>query len=518
MGSEQPHTHLSNRPNTSGRGLWLGVFVIFVLLYALTCQRSFPWQDSGIRAWQVVQFDLYGLGKAQGLAVAHPGYVVLAQICRLLPRQWIPAGINFFSGLGMAIALANLAAVTALLTGRRWAGLAAAGMLGVAHTVWWLSTIAEAYTWSVAGLTAELWLLVVLLRRPTWGKLVALALISGLGLCVHNFALLPLPVYVVAAVVLVVRRRLPAWALGAAAGAWVLGAGLYLGMTIELAVREGFIAAIGSALVGGYGREALNIGDASSRAKENAAIAAMNFASLLVPLAVVGWWRLRRWAGGPTALAIAAITIIEVLFVVRYPVPDQFMFLLPSLVMMALAAGVGAATLAQRSSAWRRVAAVACVVSILLPPAIYAIAPSVVGRTDIGRRSAERSSHRDELRYWLTPWKHNENSAQAFAEAALAQARPDGVILPDSTSKYVLMLVQQWGDGLGDGVSIQHDGRPLPPYGQQTRSDYLAILAGRPLYVVKADPDHVSAALLDDTRIIEPAKDQVLNRLEWRQP
>jgi len=504
-------TDLSDRPASSVGRLWLIVFLAAMTLYLTTSQRSLPWQDSGIRAWQVARFDLQG---DLGLALAHPGYVVLAQICRLAPATYFAAAVNAFSGLGMAVALANLTAVTSLLTGRRWLPVFVAAMLAVAHTVWWLSTIAETYTWSLAGLTAELWLLVALLRRPRWQTAAALALVNGAGLCVHNFALLPAPVYAAAVVVLVVRRRLPAWSLVAAAAAWVLGAGLYLGLTIHEAVQTGDgLAAIRSALVGRFGGDVLNASKAPPRLAENAALAAMNFINVLLPLALVGWWHFRRRLGTAAAAALGAITVIQVLFVVRYSVNDQFMFLLPSLAMISLAAGVGAAVLADRSAMWRRIVVAACVLSVLAGPVFYAAAPSLARQMPSAADWARRGEHRDELRYWLTPWKHNEDSAEQFAAAALAQAEPNGVILPDSTSKYVLLLMQ-WRDGAAPDVAIQHAWRPLPIYEPAADETFRAALAGRALYAVKAHDDHIPAALLAAARIKEPAEHQVLYRLE----
>lgn len=508
--NQLPTTDPSARPASLAR-LWLIVFLAAMALYLSTSQRSLPWQDSGIRAWQVAQFDLQG---DLGLALAHPGYVVMAQVCRLAPAAYFAAAVNAFSGLGMAVALANLTAVMVLLTGRRWLPVLAVAMLAVAHTPWWLSTIAETYTWSLAGLTAELWLLVVLLRNPRWQTVAALALVNGLGLCMHNFALLGAPVYAVVVVALVARRRLSAWSLAAAGAAWVLGAGLYLGLTIHEAVQTGdTLAAIRSALVGRFGADVLNASKAPPRLKENAILGGLNFINVLLPLAAVGWWHFRRRLGAAAAGALGAVTVIEVLFVVRYSVSDQFTFLLPSLAMVTVAASVGAAVLADRSGAWRTVVVAACVLSVLAGPAVYAAAPHWARRVPAADTWARRSEHRDELRYWLTPWKHNEDSAEQFAAAALTQAEPTGVILPDSTSKYVLLLMQ-WRDGAAPDVAIQHIGRPLPIYTPATAEAFRTALGGRVLYAVKAHGDHIPAALLTAARIKKPAEHEVLYRLE----
>ncbi|MHC4982220.1 MAG: hypothetical protein ACYTF6_03505 [Planctomycetota bacterium] len=236
----------------------------------------------------------------------------------------------------------------------------------------------------------------------------------------------------------------------------------------------------------------------------------MNFVSLLLPLAVVGWLNFRRRLGGALAAALGAITLIEAAFVVRYPVRDQFTFLLPSLVMVALAAGVGVSALADQSRRWRIAAVVACAVSVVAPPTFYAVGPSLAraAGTDIDRA---RKLPRDELRYWLVPWKHNEASAERFAAAALKQAGPDGVIIPDSTSEHVLVIVQE-RDGLAPGVSVQFHGEPLPRYAEGPKAFRLA-LRGRRLYIVS--PANAPEGLLHDAYLVA-SNDAGLWLVRWK--
>ncbi|MDY6914394.1 MAG: DUF2723 domain-containing protein [Planctomycetota bacterium] len=458
--------------------------------------------------WRVLTGDYTG---RLGLALAHPLYIAAGRLLGLLSQRDLPFLLNFFSSLGMAVALANLAAVTTLLTGRRWIGLATAAMLAVTHAAWWLSVIAEVYTWSAAGLTAELWLLVLLLRRPSWQKLAGLALVNGLGLCVHNFALLPLLVYVIVAVVLVASRRLPARSLAAAAGGYCLGAGLFMIMTIDLAVRTADSAgAVSSALFGNYARQVLNITETSKNLKANAALAALSFANLLGPLAVIGWVRMRRRLGGVPAATIGAITLIELLFVVRYPVPDQFTFLLPTLVMVSLAVAIGLAVLADAGRRWRIAAVAACLLSITLPPVFYCTAPTLACWAGVEIKRARKLPFRNEMRYWIVPWKHNEQSAELFARAACQEAKPDGVILADSTSVYPLLIVQR-RDQSARGASVQFRGRPLPLYRKDPRA-FRQALAGRQLYAVSTS--YLPDELLRDAKFTRH-ENQVLYRAAW---
>ncbi|MCD4823294.1 MAG: DUF2723 domain-containing protein [Phycisphaerae bacterium] len=489
-----------------GLGGWFAVAAVFCLLYVATAQRSVNWQDSGDRQWRCLVGDYHG---DMGLSSGHPLFIVVGHgIAQIAPLQHLPFILTILSGIGMAVAVANIAALGTRLTGRKWIGLLGAATLGICHTAWWLSTVTEVYTWSVAGFTVELYLLVALLHRPRWGTLAALAGFCGLGLCVHNFALLAMPVYFCVAVVLIFRRRLPAWSLVTAGVAYLLGAGLYIGMTAELAVRTGDLwGAIGSALMGKFSREVLNLSGSSKNWKANFLLVGMNFVNLLLPLAIVGWFAMRRRLGGGLAAALGAITVIHVGFFVRYPIPDQFTFFLPSLVMIVIAAMIGMAALADRSRRWQVGVVGLSLLFLVIGPIFYAVAPRLAGPR------GQRFPFRDESRYWLMPWKHNEHSARDFALAALAEAGPNGVILPDNTSRYPLLLVQRL-EGKSPDVSIQYLGKPLPPFGQEPKA-FHEILAGRELFMVNPPASRTSPSLGDVAQWLR-YPGGVLYRAEWK--
>jgi len=529
MATGPPISYRPDFPKRFSASLWACVLVVFCLLYFATAQRGASWQDSGMFQWRALTGDYAG---RFGLALAHPLYIAAGRVLAAASERHLPLLLNCSSGLGMAVALANIAALVAMLTDKRWAGLLTAGALGTTHTVWWLSTIAETYTWSAAGLTGELLLLTVLLSRPRWRTLAGLAFVNGLGLCVHNLALLALPVYLGAAVWLVLRRKLPYWSLAVAAGAYLVGSGLYLGMTVELAVRSGSLSyAIRSALFGNYAEQVLNVAEGSRYSPANAALSVMNFLNLLMPLAAVGWFRMRRRLGGATAAALGAITLIEMFFFVRYPVPDQFMFILPTLVMVAVAAGLGLAALADRSVHRRAVLVAASLLSIVWQPVLYAAAPSLVRRFAPSIRHRQRRAFRNEMRYWMVPWKHDERSAERFAQAAFEQAAPGGAILPDNTAAYPLLVYQrQRGAAPGVTVLIGQAASPRPPRQDKVPPEafrkaldefqnalhaFRKALGERPLYVVKDAWDDLSERLGKDA---EPVceEGQVLCEVRWK--
>jgi len=464
----------------SAKQLWGVVFLCAFGLYLGTAQREISWQDSGMFQWRILTADYTG---ALGLALAHPLYILVAQLLRLLPVENPAWPINAFSGLGMAVALANFSCLARALTRSVWIALAVTGMVMFCHAAWWLSTVAEVYTWVVAGLTTELLLLIRLNRVPATRHITLLALVSGLGWSLHNLALLPVPVYIATHLLMVRRGQLPPASIAAAAIAFVAGSSLYLGLTAQVWLTTGQPAtALASALFGHYREAVLNIHTGAGYWRINAALSGLSFLNVLLPLAVVGWLNLTATVGRPTAVALSAITGIEGLFWVRYPVPDQFTFILPTLVMVAVAAAVGLRVLVDRHGVWRSIAVAGTVLSIIGMPIVYGMLPHIV---DEGGRAAPRARtlpFRNELNYWIQPWKHHETSARQFAAAALTEASPDGIILADETSVYPLLLMQQRRAD-AQHVTIQHQGEPLPSYDADPVG-FVRATAGRTVFVV----------------------------------
>ncbi len=502
--------HVHYRPNVRRDSItiWIVTFVCFALLYGLTCQRSWAWQDSGIFQLRISRCDITGW---LGLALAHPLFILFGQWSRLLPAGAQAWGMNFTAALGAAVAVANVAGIVRRLTGKRWVALATAGMLGVCHTLWWLATITETYTWAVAFLTAEVWLLIALVQKPTTGKLAALALVNGLAWCMHNLALLALPVYLMVAVGLAARKHLPLIALGIAFVAWIVGAGLYLWMIADLATSIGLLPAVKQALVGGYAEDVFNVTPTGQWVKFNLALIAMNFISALTAFACVGLFRASKRLGTPLATALIAIAAIDFLFVIRYTVADQFMFALPALVMVAILGGVGLASLAEGKPWVRAVAIIACLASLIAGPAADIVAASVASTKGYGYES--RRPFRHEARYWLVPWKCGEDSAALFAAAALAEAGPDGVIFADNTAQPVLLLTQSQATE-NNNVTVQYAGKPLPRFADDPQG-FFAELGDRPIFAVT--PGAVDPGLVPYVTIEPPAEKQVLFRV-WTTP
>jgi len=491
--------------------LWMATCLFFSLFYILTAQQGVSWQDSGEFQWRVLIGDYIG---NLGLARAHPLYIALGKLFVLLPGGNFTAKLNYASGIGMAIALANMAVIATWFTGQRRVGFAAAAIVSVMHAVWWLSTIAEVYTWHVALFTGELLILINVINKPRWHTTALLFFLNGLNVCIHNLALLPLPVYVFAVILLQIKKNLSPMTIFICGAAYGIGASFFISLIINQAVHTGNVAAaLQSALFGSYAPAVLNTRMSGDYLKINAALMSLSFFNAIVPFAILGWWHMKRQIGSFLAGIFAVITLIEFVFVIRYPVPDQFTFILPSLIMLSIAGAVGISVLSDISKNWCNTVIALCLLSIPVPPIAYANAPALIRKMGMEIERSRELPFRDELRYWIVPWKHNERSAELFAKAALKEAAPAGTIACDSTSYYPLKLVQLQ-ENLSPGVTIRYAGS-IKHFYKQDGQRMLQSLQVQPLFLISPVLDFLPADGLKKITI-QRGNGQVLYKVEQR--
>ncbi len=365
----------------TARSFW-GLVLGFLALYALTAQRGLGWGDSGEFQYRILVCDGGVLAGAESFATAHPLYVALARlVCRT------PFHVTLLSSLFGALSVGGLFLCTRRLT--------LAVLFGLSHMVWWLSCLAEVQTMSLAFIVFETFLLLRFLETERRAWLVAAAFLTGLHLNCHNAALLAGPAFLYLFVRTDVRTVLASLVAGA------LGASYWL---VALATR-GF----GDVLVGRYGAQV------SGLLPENGLVTAFNFAlaglSLAVPafLAVRACVRRRgRNASTPAAsrsprtVTLMLLLAVHALFVVRYFVPDQATFLLPTLFF--------AFALLSEAAPEGKTAALLALAQLVLPLAawgVFSLLPTPEGRTP--------HRYRDDAAYFALPWKCHDTSADRYA-------------------------------------------------------------------------------------------------------
>ena len=406
------------------------------MLYGLTVQRGVVWQDSGGYQWRAMQGEFIG---EVPLCRSHPTYIAIGWAILKVSGNNLTL-LNAFSGLAGGFALANLAAVGVLLTKRIGVTLIAVIALGLSHTFWWLATITEVYPLTIALLTLNLYLLVKFDQMGKRWFFYALVFVSGLGVSVHNLALLPIPIYFVYFVFMTREKKLRFADWGIASVIWLIGAAPLLSISIYKGCTQNIppLALLHDMLTGRYASEVMNFREVSRYFKANAALTALNGINLLWIPAVIGVWTLIR-KPKPRRLSwvLLGLTLIEIIFFVRYIVPDQFMFVLPSMVMITLLGCIGLGQIVR----WGTVGKFACGFLLLLgllQIPMYMGISRILKNTSYASRKA--SSDRDEVRYWIIPWKHNESSAEIWATAVMNNVPKGSIIYTDNTTRCPLLL------------------------------------------------------------------------------
>ncbi len=425
--------------------------VLACVLYALTAQRGVSWQDSGEFQYKFLT-HAYTWDVGSGLARLHPTYILITRaIAACLPFVPTPYVYALSSGIGMAVALCALSLTIYILTKSYPAACVAVVLLGGAQMAWWLSAVAEVYTWSLAFFMLELACLSVCLKRKQFVWFLGVLFFNGCHFGVHNFALLNLPVY---AYIFLAYCRLSAWRWGACAAVWCLGAVPILIPIIRYAAETHSVGAvIQSVLFGNYFQgKVLNLD------VRNGTLWLSNMAlsccSLFNPcwlyavfaLVTVTW----RRRGAPTAFGLVnnaslygsllALTGIHFVFWFRYNVPDQATFILPTLGMLAVWAGIGAAQVFKNRRLFPLSVAVSIGFSVMAPIIFCRVAERYVPPRP------RVLPFRDEFAYWAYPWKQNEVSAERFIAAVAKQVYPENMVLwVDTTAIMPLKVAQAQG-------------------------------------------------------------------------
>ena len=501
----QLFTDNASKPNKLFYGL---LFACFLLLYAATAQRGVSWQDSGEFQYRVLVHDYFWIS---GIARAHPCYIAGAELfSSLFPSSCRFYALNLFSGLGMAVALLLMARLLFQLQLKASTVIVAVMTLGLSHMTWWMSTIAEVYTWSIALLMAEVLCVAHLCATPEQGSgfrvqgWVLLALLNGLHASLHNFAFLNLPVYAILFVYLQFRKRAlqSAYLLFVSTCSWLIGACLIVTLfQIEWSATHSFVATIKSLL---FGREFADV-VAGTRAI-NWPLAKMNLALASISLHNPAW--LFVCLAGRTyskqacfKIALLGLTLIHVVFWARYFVPDQATFLLPSLALLAIWVGIGLDSVTLHRKQLITLCAVILLSSIATPLFIHQFLQAKQG----GVKRARELPFRNESSYWLFPWKHNEQSAARFVKHVCAILKSGDVLIADNTAAGPIMAAQ------AAGLLTPHV-RIIAFFTGETDEELVQLIKTKErVYIVSPVAGYASSALLTGQFTFE--KEDVLYRI-----
>jgi hypothetical protein len=436
-------------------GLAVGLAALPLFLHTMC--RTIWWHDSAEFA-----------AVAARAGIAHPpGYPLYALLAwpfaALAPT---PAfGANLFSAVSAALAVGLCAAATTCIGGSRLAGLVAGGVLATAPLFWSQAVVAEVYAPGLAALSLVLLLVVLGHQRRDARLLVAAAGVAGLGLGLHlslatcglGFALLALwhPGG---------RARRALGCLVAAAAGSLVFLWLPLREAIDPDIHPLDLRQLDQLVWylrgGNYGNLFVAQPDGARAARFGAALLD-NLGPPGLALAALGALALRRAVVGWALLLMAAGNTA---FFWDYEVYDVEVFLLPSLLVLAVLGGVGAGWLPGFLGRHRVDPRIASLLALI--PLARAVATH--GAVDL---SADRDAER-------------------YLDTLVAELPPGAAVLHFSTGKEwpFNAVFQTYGQGV---LGLRPDVEVLLHAAPDEVAAMLA--AGRPVYAY-ADIERLRAA------------------------
>ncbi|MFQ5492447.1 MAG: protein O-mannosyl-transferase family, partial [Phycisphaerae bacterium] len=368
-----------------------------------------------------------------GLALTHPLHHWLGRLA-VRPGWGEPAyAVTLVSAVFAAIAVANVFGGVWTLTGSRTAAWWSAASLATAHTFWQMATRAECYTVSAALLSAEWWCVAVFARSGRARYVCAALLLNGLGLANHNLALLTLPLLVIVAVHGFRRGRMRPGHLLMAAGLWLIGSLPYTGLVVAQWLESGDLQSVLRSALFGRSFEGRVLGAGLSLRLVGLSVGyiGFNFPNLLLPAAAFGAIKAGQLGISPLfRWPVLGALLVHTGFVLRYDVPDQYMFFVPVYVLICILGGIGfAAFIRSPVTGPRRAFARVAVGLVILTPPFYAAAASIARRYDLLASVDRHKPYRDDYTYVLIPWSVSEDSADRLSRDAVRLAGPGGLII-----------------------------------------------------------------------------------------
>jgi hypothetical protein len=200
----------------------------------------------------------------------------------------------------------------------------------------------------------------------------------------------------------------------------------------------------------------------------------------LAPLGLAWLWRRRRHVAVTLALAYLGSLVAAV----GYRVTHQYVFYLPSYLMVVICIGVGYTAL----SRWRPILSnpaprvVLLVLLLAVPIALYRVAPLVLNSLQMNPLNVRALPGRDNNTFFLWPPKHGYQGAREFGEQVLATLPPDSVLLADWTPLECLRYLQAVEGRRPDVTLIELYGDRQVPYLLEQSETRPVFIAGTQLY------------------------------------
>ncbi|MCH9023661.1 MAG: hypothetical protein IID32_13000, partial [Planctomycetes bacterium] len=349
----------------------------------------------------------------------------------------------------------------------------------------------------VALLLGELTALLLYCRKGNSGWLYLLALLNGLAMAVHTYAVIPLFCYAIFLVTLAIKKKVGPKNVLTIVMFWILGAAPLEFLVVKDLIQTADIRATFASLAFGhnYQHEVLNISITPAILKENLLYIMMNFPTPNILLLFCGLFALFRLAPSRSfGVILVALLILFLLFAFRYTIVDRYAFFIPFYTISAVLIGLGSHHLTRGAN--HKFITVLFFLFALFPVGAYAIAPSLARGVYPALDARRQIPYRDSYRYFLQPWRIGDTSAERFARGALERVERNAIIYADTTTVSPLLLLQEV-EGVRPDVkiiSLIASSPDAPAFNEQTIDQ---LLKETSVYVVSPIPGYCPLFLTD---------------------
>lgn len=400
--------------------------VIF-LLYLCTLAPDLVWQDQGDYQYQAARLTLNIPGDAVRV---HPLYIIVSHIAgKFTPLSWAYAS-NLVSAVCGAITTFNIFLIIAMLGRAVFPAFLGAGVYSLAHTPWFIAVQAQTYTMSMALMTGGLLVAILYYKTLNRKYLISMGLIFGLGVSTHLMSQIAFAVIMVWLFFRLCCGKLKVIDFLAICISWAIG-GIFLWIVMAIEYRQtgDVYGTICSALWGRWGNQVFNMERFAYLVRQSIKFFVLNFPTPLVLFSIAGIAYSVKNMDKLLSRILAAITVLSLIFAIRYDVPNQNHFFLPMYAMICVYIGLGYQHLAQSN---RRVAIISAAM-LLLIPAMYPAMAYLAKAKNIPLGTRRHIPYRDIYSYYLMPWQQDQTGPRRLVEETLKALPENAVLYVDST-------------------------------------------------------------------------------------